>query len=340
MYQQCVDLIKSGKSKEAAEYIMSTTDEDRIRYNRWTQIRRILYRDESNRHYDYYTNMHLLSEHPGVTEEIQEKLETIADDTLQNQNRIHGYKKRIIPNAQIDAIFKDIRPMFDSFYDFVLPPDVQINRKEHQRVQATKKVDASTISMTITEAEEMLQCAIDVLELKHIISFDDVYKTIAALLIVSGRRNIEIMFVAEFEPGPTEYQARVRNLAKQQADEWMCIPLLCKFDSFISKLEIIRDALQDNDFHEHQDATKMCNEYGRIAHFLHIMAQQKFNHTLRRNIYIELAWAKRYQQSRFLVEDHAVSKFRWAQYALCHNTFHISDTMLYQSVELTDDGTN
>jgi hypothetical protein len=337
MYQQCIELIKVGRSKEAVHKIMTSSEDNSIRYNKWCQIRRLMYRDEENRNPDYYDDMLLLMDHPDATPQIQDQLQVIMNDTLQAQNRIHGYKKRIIPHSQIDTIFKDIRPLIDSYYEFVLPPEVQRKRKEHHHQQAMDKVDSSTEMMTTTKAQEILDTAISILEEKYVTSLHDMWRTVAALLIVSGRRNVEILYITQFEEGPTEYQTRVLNLAKNEAKDWMCIPLLCKYELFKSKLLLIREAVSSDPFHDHQDVTKLSNSYGSIVHHMHIIAGRRFNHTLRRNIYVELAWAKRYEQSRFLIGDQAKSKHRWAQYALCHNTHVIPDTMLYQTVELTDD---
>lgn len=335
MYQQCIELIKKGMPQKAVEMVMASSDNDSIRYNKWTQIRRLLYLDESNRNPNYYDNMALLCEYPEITKEIQEQLEDIMDDTLQNQNRIHGYKKQIISDQRIDVIFKDIRPLFDFYYDFNLQADVKFQRKRQQHQQRVNKVDSTTV-MATTDAQEIVDTAISIMNMRYYDSLQEIWRLVSALLIVSGRRNVDILYLAEFEAGPTEYQARVKNLSKLEAQDWVCIPLLCKYNLFKSRLDTIRQALQDSPFHDHGDVTKLSNEYGYITRHMHAIAGKRFNHTLRRNIYIELAWSKRHEQSRFLVGDHAVAKHRWAQYALCHCSHFISDTMLYQTVELTD----
>lgn len=269
------------------------------------------------------------------------KLLKLLDCPLRDQHRVQAAKKPYLSDRRMDRIFKTITPVLPPFYRFVLPPEIYAYRQELCQINdelRQKHAIGNPSSYTIPEedaneiVERSLRCVQDPIE-----STSDYYNNVAALEILSGRRNYEILCSLFYTPSSHPFQANVVGIAKKrrlEVDDYEThtIPLLCEYKLFEAAMDRVRGYKKytpDSD-----DATKLSALHSRnIANATARLFGRRLSGTDRRNLYAEMAWRRRNRENHFLIGDRSCSKHTWFAKALCHE-FSLDTTTRYQNLTI------
>lgn len=301
----------------------------------------MLLSDDNNRHPNFYNAVDSLFDDDYAFDD-KDKITAFRNMRLQDQHKISEMNKPYLQDELEDNILKGIPVLIQEFYQFVLPDEVMIQHfkerkeKDMKRLQHKTKptdfynIDKEKIDAILAQAKDILTWPAPTTNVAYL-------DTINALNILTGRRNIEIVKLSDFKPGPNPYQALVNNLAKQTGDflstEYRAIPLLAPYDSIKTKFDQLR-AFQDlSEMPNHEVSVMMAN----LSKRAHRLFGVKLVHTQKRQIYAELAWSQRHQ-NQFTMDSNdpetSSSKYLFMAKALGHNIpiGYLPATIAYQTM--------
>ena len=331
--QVLANKVVDGYGREAVEELLERCEDDAYKlYNYWGLIRSNIYRDESNRSPTYHDEMLELMQQvrdPGD----REKMVTVSNGTLQFQHRIHNQKKAYLKDKTLNRLFKEIRPLVADFYDFVLPEGSAEAYTEEKHRRRIERQETEHGKVSSEKAEAMLTIALDVL-MKPPVCLQDVWNILASLLLVSGRRQYELLVTIQTRRGDNDYLCYMKGLSKVVGEVGeVLVPLLCQYDLFKVNLDLMRSERGLLHYFEKDRDESHSELSGNIAKANHRLFGH-LTHSTRRNIYVELAWRRRLTENFFM---NGCSKGRFAQKALGHTGTRISDIQVYQAFSLDDD---
>jgi hypothetical protein len=264
--------------------------------------------------------------------------------SLHEQHKIQSAKFAYLENREQDSIFRSIRPMFASYYDFVFPATYQQAMKEWKlkRIkdkQTHKARDKEFYTITKSDIATILETSTKVMEVGGIRNKTEYFKAVNAVQMISGRRTIEVVKLLEYKPAEHVFQVKVKGLAKQGGfpssdDEFITIPLLCEFYLFKRKMDEIR-AFWDVSVMDNKAVDHLIGQ--NIRRWSKKMFGRMLSHTQKRNIYSEIAWSTR-EKNGFQIGEDSCSKYVWVAKALGHeiNYNAISTTQAYQVMNITE----
>lgn len=291
---------------------------------------------------------------PGYTEEIRalmkgmnewsedyQRLQRLLTFSLLKQHSVYMDKKPFLENQEANKTLKLIRPCKAALYDFKTPKDIYTshhkNVRERVRAQQFHRLkEREHYTFSITEAETYIQKARSVLQ-QPILSPETYYDIAAALCLLSGRRNFEILKELSIQPGKTEYQARVYGLCKKQVQgrpdcEGVDIPLLCPYWEFEFGLATLRNF---RDWIDEPNSARISGKTSRgISNACFRLFGRKLSHTQKRNIYSEMAYLNK-ENNGFLVGEESCSKNFWIASALGHTLPSPCVTNRYQIMTMS-----
>lgn len=321
-----VGLILNDQGQQAADDLISFygSDDAEIRrvYVQFKAVRRAITLDDSNHNPNYFRDMRAFIESLTDFRDIS-AASNVLRMSLQDQARLHHCKNknRTMTTWPLEAEFRAIRPVINGFYDFKLDPEYSQIANE---VDAAHREYRHTHAETITK-DQMNKIKNDCIRLassipdKEYPSREDVSKLLCALLILTGRRLVEVTKSVTFNPVMgLDLQAKVSGILKKahgERDAIYTIPLLAPFP-------VVKKAVDYLRAHVHPGIETnygFANEptYGR-----------KLDHNMRRNVYIELAFLDRFN-SRFAEYN---SKVSFANLALRHTEGAFDTTSVYMSM--------
>lgn len=229
------------------------------------------------------------------------------EGTLQHQHRVQTSTKPFFRSRpDLDAALRQIRPLPDIFYEYVLPDEIverAIDRAQERREERhCKPINIANLQTIVSRAHEWE-------------SFEHPWELVACASILCGRRTQEIIWAMSYEY-ESEYIARVSGLLKQTVGAGS-IPLLVPYDEFSQLLHKIREYELPRDSTTHRLKPAFIRVFG-----------EWFNHSERRNIYCEAAFRTR-DQSGFYPH---LPRIMWLDKALCHDTnvIHQAPNLAYQ----------
>lgn len=263
-----------------------------------------------------------------ATKEDRQRLMDLADAPLRVQYRTCLMKKRYLHDFRLDRQLKHLKPVKPIIYEFQISDDLATMAQEQRQrriedAQHHNRHSEDFYNKSEEEAEMFVVRALDTIK-TPINKQSDLYRTIAALGLLCGRRNMEIAETLVWQPASHPYQAVVAGISKREGvytglEDEFTIPLLCSYTEFADAMTRVREFLANSN--------KKFNQSSIYIQSVKVFGE-KLNHTQKRNLYSELAWRKRDTQNQFLVGNQACSKAVWIQQALCHN-FSCSDTQRY-----------
>lgn len=179
----------------------------------------------------------------GISRRFLEQYQTFAKDGMKEQMRKSKLAKfnQLTGSSRTDTIISDIPILPEYMKDY------------HLTVE--DKVSTSQISSELLEKRSMDCVEIEdtnalIKKCQHIVKHmdEDIFIVIAAISVICGRRSIEILKLGEFEPCPERGifsckfrgQAKKRNASVEVKNEFICIPLLTKYEYFARCLRFIR----------------------------------------------------------------------------------------------------
>jgi hypothetical protein len=151
-----------------------------------------------------------------TTRENELKLHDILDQPLHKQNHAFLSKTRYLMDPDLETDFKKIAPCKPWYYEFMLPVEYVMMRKEFYNAKDLERL-SNTESIPMEEAQALLARAIKAVDivLNEQVSEKIIYNAISALGLLTGRRQVEIAKYASFEPiEDFPYQCIVKDLAK------------------------------------------------------------------------------------------------------------------------------
>jgi hypothetical protein len=333
--KRLAEKVVNGYVEEALQTLLDTYGEDAHKlYNQWCNVRNCIYRDESNRSPTYFDEMGDLMDMI-TNPEDRARMLTITYGTLQLQHRLHNQKKPYLKDREANAVFKKIRPIVADFYDFVLPEGTWQAYKEEETRRRVEKQQSGHGKISSQRAEAMLEVALQRTR-ERMVTLADTWEVIASLLLLCGRRQYEMLVTMTVGPGDSEYQCRVSNLTKRHDHntDSILIPLLCPYTLFKETLEEVRSEPSFDWFTTMPqiECTHRISSLLRAANSR--LFGHGFTHTIRRTVYVNLAWRRRFSENHFMVQ---ASKGLFVQHALGHSNVAISDSQVYQAFSLDDE---
>lgn len=347
IYSDIAQVLCSQDAETAVNNLLSIYKHDvsksHTMYGCWKIVRNLILRDDKNRDPDFGFHVsQWLAKTPELSEEDFERVSSFLQLSLKEQHRRHLHKSSILRNKIHNQEFLKIRPVFPAFYDFLLPTEF-IKEKKSSTLQ--KKIDKqlhrdkprSFYTFRFDKVNQILTKVLEVLETTNSIqSSTDYFNVFNAIQLVSGRRNTEIGKTLDYQPHPDHaLQARVRGLLKNDegGSEWITIPLLCRYEIFEEKMNMLRHYKPLGGIEIRQCDKKLSYGVARGAKRLFGMS---LIHTQKRNLYGELAFMQRSINKFMYNENESCSKFVWVAKALGHviNYRNFSTTQLYQVINI------
>lgn len=295
-------------------------------YSMWSRVRSVIAKDENNRNKYYHDRMKVLLRlipRSSPDYDLVKKLKECG--SLAQQHQVHASRRKFLSDLDLDKKLKLIKPLKAVVYRFVLPPEIASARNEKlienaKRQQFHQDRPKEEYVFSSSEVEGILTIAKETLdECRELKSYKRFYELVVALQVLSGRRNIEILSTLVAVPSTHPYQLEVAGIAKKSPikDYGYCvIPLLVPSTDFIRGLGLARDFL---DYKEPVSQEVLNSRHSnKIGLASRRIFGRKLTHTMKRNIYLELAY-KRRDENGYLVGDQSCSKSVWCAMALCHD---------------------
>lgn len=293
----------------------------------FSAIKTLVFNDESNRSPSYFTEMGDLLD-GAITMEDRTRIYSLTYSTLKRQHYVHDSRKSYLLDGPLDDELKTIKPIISVFYKFDIPQHIK-NLITQVRLDKTKSRQNKQIKekefyeISTTEAEELVVKSREIIDGRHINTSIDYYNFVAAVGVLSGRRNFEIQRSLGISNSNHPYQAIVDGICKKKDfyEQEFCIPLLCPYDEFEHAMTEIRE------FKEIPDDPIVAS---KISSPCILLARKRIfgrrlTHTQIRNIYSQLAWKKRLSENNFMT---TLPKHVWMSNALCHDV-HFNATDCY-----------
>lgn len=278
-------------------------------YNRWKRIRSLIMRDDRFINSNYEDSIQELMTTSKLLDPSYFDFQLLKNLLLSSQVDRHNIQKNtrsnIFKSRRTYDLFKTIRPLIDSFYDFVLPADIieandLVVQNTNVQKQTHVKSRSNIFEISTTQLFKYKRAALDVLHDIDSLTKANIGYAICAIQILCGRRLIEVLSGMEFHGmGPTRFSARVSHLAKEKAslgeknDDILVIPLLCEYSAFESTIKKIRSIEPTSGAVRTYVITKTSKAskemFGRIL-----------DHTIKRSIYCELCWIQKNEHKCYL----------------------------------------
>lgn len=280
--------------------------------------RRFIVSNDSNRNSDYEGAVAALVEK--ASSQDKERLQSLIDSSLLIQHGVYMSKKPFLEDKALDKELHQICPCKVVMYRFKAPDEIveayRANRNERMQSQHHhQNQDRAAYHLDLQESEKWLETCRKTL-LCPVTSVHDYYNVAAALGLVSGRRNYEILKTLTLQPAEHKYQAKVGGIAKQKFQDQhkeYTIPLLCPYEEFergMMNLRAFRDVTGD--------CSVISGKYGKgINRATSRLFGRGLNHTQKRNIYVELAYLNK-ENNGYMTGENSCSKEAWVGAALCH----------------------
>lgn len=313
-------------------------------YGMWGKAHIEATKREENRDPTFFQQIHMfVASDINISGDDFKRITDYMGMTLHQQHKIQSSKLPYLENREQDSIFRSIRPMFPAYYDFVFPPTYQKANQQH-KVQRSKDKqnhkaqEKEFYTITKSDITTILETATKIMEVSGIRNKTEYFKAVNAVQMVSGRRNIEVVKLLEYEPAEHVYQAKVRGLAKQTGEryvtEWTTVPLLCEFSVFKRKMDEIR-AFWDVSSMDNKAVDHLIGQ--SVRYWSKKLFGRMLSHTQKRNIYSEIAWSVR-EKNGFHNGDNSCSKYVWVAKALGHEVNYsvLSHTQAYQIMNITE----
>lgn len=297
-----------------------------------SRVRMLIYTDDRNRRPGY------LEELEGLLAELDDPDDVItvcdlSEATLQVQYHAFASKKPVLRSAWADEELKSISPLFEAFMDFCVPAKIARHRSDLRFDVDMAKHTAVRPNYILThvEADKIRKIAVAVLheETQAPQTMMEALRLLSALQIVSGRRNFEIVHSLVATSNGKPFQCHVSGLCKQTPVEETDIPLLVECDVFLRRLAQLREFQPLSGISSSRQLTHRGQQIKDAGKKLFGRAM---SHTQKRNLYVELAWARRFEENQFLVEDGHCSKMLFVKKALGHQIQQWTPTDAYQTM--------
>lgn len=310
------------------------------------RVRYLIMHDDANRRPDYITDLKFAFKDVPMSSSDFTKLGELMGMPLFKQHKVYMDRRPYFSDDELNKRLKEIKPLPPAFYEFGLPEEYAAAKRKHVLKRAEDKQkqqvkDKSFYTITTEEVNRIIALA-NATVYKHAIlhayepltNSNDYFDLFVSIQLMCGRRAFEIGKTLRYMPGPTEYQARVSGICKNDhgGEDWINIPILCKYEWFKAAMDKLRafndysvcDVIQFSAAVSSKQAPADMRVYSR-----------RLVHTQKRNLYSELAWSQR-EQSRFLVGEESVAKNVWIGMALGHrlNFHNISTTASYQVMNI------
>lgn len=307
-----------------------TDDKMAACYNMWGGVRHDLLQNNGNRDPNFHPRLMALMAECSRMDQV--KLLELDMQPLADQHNIISSKKPYLTSSEHDAQLKLISPMPRWYHDFAFPADKYAIKKQltDQRNIAARHHELKPKEeyiMSRADADSIIEKACAVLALPPISNDKEYYNTMAALLVVSGRRNCDIAARSSFYPTSHPYQTTVQGLSKQLKTTAPCvIPLLCPYAVFIAKFREVR-AFKDLDSLSSRELANVISS--KINSAMKRVTGVVLRHTKRRNMYAQMCYERRDSENGFLTGDQACSRSVWFVHALGHAMPDLSSTERY-----------
>lgn len=302
-------------------------------YNMYTKIRMAILEDpeERFRNPEYYEKLESLMNTLLNFDTDLDTLIEIYESSLKDQHKYQSrHKWTFFSDPDVEMVFKRILPLIDCFYDFSIPGDVynaKLRMDERRSIDAQFHMDSNIIhSIDANELNHIRSICLDTIE-EPITSRMRWSEAVVALQILSGRRTHEILLslqVSSFvELAP--HIIELKGIAKQDTlveDKTYRLPLVCTVSQFRDVIERIRE------YEPLNHASVPAATHKRITRAANRLFGMEFSHTIKRNLFCEIAWNER-NKSGFMV---ACSKKQWFSLALGHVQFKPDATDRYQTL--------
>lgn len=306
-------------------------------YGLWSSVRGEIIKHDKYKNPNYEDEIMDLCKDVGPAD--KEKLYDILNSPLRERHRAYMMKRRYLWDKDFDKKFKTIKPVNPLMYEFDLPDQLKEWKtstvyKRNVARQHHMVAHKSDYKMSEYDADLLIEKCIGILN-SPITSSKVYYDNVFALLILSGRRNYEILRTLDWAPASHMYQVNVCGLCKKKGigereDPVCTIPLLCTYDLFAEGMKKVRNYKDLSDY----DLATLNGLSGQsIKRASKRIAGRVLDHTKKRNIYSEMAWKRRDTENHYLIGEQSCSKHVWIQHALCHE-FSISDTTRYQIMNI------
>ena len=346
--KKIIKMLQDGNPQQAIDCLLERYERDLSKaltmYGAWKRIRVSIVHDDANRNINFENEIrNFLSSDLSISQSDFEKIGLYLQMSLRKQHTIQTSRKPYLENREQDLHIKNIRPVFPAFYEFQLP-EIYIKAKSEQELYRTEQKQMHQAkprefyNFTLEEVGQILEKVLNVLNSisKAPLTASMYYDLFNAVQLVSGRRNYEIAKTLEYRRNDFTYQASVRGLAKNDhgSKDWIDIPLLCKYDVFEEKMDLLRSfkSLDGVDM-------KACDTMigTGIRNSCRRLFGRMLTHTQKRNLYAELAWSRR-KLNFFLYGNESCSKFVWFAKALGHRlTFRcMKNTQSYQVITINE----
>lgn len=307
-------------------------------YNRWKRLRTLMIRDErftNNKYEDAVQELMTLSKSFDPTYFDFQLLQNLLLSSQVDRHNIQQRTRReTFKSVEVYNLFKTIKPLHESFYQFKLPSDIiDANFQRVHSIDLEKQKHLKSRSNIFEVSKQQLVDWKNT-ALKYI--HDAAYYTkgtsgyiISAIQILSGRRLIEVLNKMDIiGMGPTRFSAKVSNLAKEkgsleskQNEAYTVIPLLCDYDVFKNTIEKIREL---------EPTTGAVKSYviTKTSRASQEMFGQVLDHTIKRNVYCELCWLEKYTHNCYTT----YSKKAFFGTILGHSLMNFDNTDQYTSL--------
>ncbi len=341
--QDIIDTLFNEGAAEAIELLLSLyedpfEDAEKI-YNRWKKIRRKILSDTDDKyinvHYDDSIQhiMTLSKIHDPTLFDFGLLRNLLLSSTAEKHNISNNTKSSIFKSREIYEMFKTVKPLHDNFYEFHLPEEIQILKDQsvdEKKLLKQKHLRSRSNIFQLNEdtLREWKNIALEIISDDSSFVFRNIGQVIAALQILCGRRNHEILnCMSIVSSGPTIYSAKIKNLAKQlqgmQSDESIVIPLLCHYETFKTAVERIRNL-------EPEAGAVRPYLVTKISKATEDLFGRRLDHTTKRNVYCELCWLYRSLHNCYTT----YSKKAFFATVLGHQ-YNFDTTDQYSSLEIT-----
>jgi len=294
------------------------------------KVRRHIALNEDNRNKNYVELVTAIAE-KATNKNDQDDLANLLAAPLLKQHAVYMSKKPFLQDKELDKELHEVRPCKVVMYRFKTPNHIieayRSNRKERVKSQHNhQNKDAAAYNVSHEEIDSFVKTAREVMA-TPVRDGQQYHECSAALGLVTGRRNFEILKTATIAPVEGfSYQAKVSGIAKRKFmdDPVFTIPLLCPYKEVEHALQSLRNYRQIDG-----NCEQAGKHYEGITRATRRLFKRSLDHTEKRSIYIEHAYVNR-ENNGFMANG--CSKKMWNKMALCHD--ELEDQLPYQAMNI------
>lgn len=307
-------------------------------YNRWKRLRTLMMRDKRFANTKYEDSIQELMTLSKTLDPTYFDLQLLQNLLLSSQVDRHNIqlktRRDTFKSVEVFNLFKTIKPLNHSFYQFKLPSDIidanfsmvhaiDLQKQKHQKSRS------NLFEITSQQLLQWKNTALNyVTDTTYHIKGNSGY-LISAIQLLCGRRLIEVLEKMDIIGiGPTRFSAKVANLAKEKSsiegkdkESYIVIPLLCDYDIFKSSIQKIREL-------EPTSGAVRSYVFTKTSKASQDMFGQVLDHTIKRNIYCELCWLEKYIHNCYTT----YSKKAFFGTILGHSLLNFDNTDQYTSL--------